>query len=54
MVDALEYHKGIAAKKSLILEKFGLSRRGYLVVTVHRPANTDSRKHMEAILSALG
>jgi len=54
MVDVLEYNKGIAAKKSLVLERFGLSRKGYLVVTVHRPANTDSRVHMEAILSALG
>lgn len=54
MVDALEYNKGIAAKNSRILEKFGLSRKVYLVVTVHRPANTDNREHMEAILPALG
>ncbi len=53
MVDALNYNKHIAAEKSLVLERFGLSRKGYLVVTVHRPANTDNREHMDAILSAL-
>jgi len=54
MVDALEYNKGIAAEKSRILERFGLSRKRYLVVTVHRPANTDNREHMESIMAALG
>jgi UDP-GlcNAc3NAcA epimerase len=54
MVDALEYNKGVAAKKSLVLKRFGLSRKSYLVVTIHRPANTDSRVNIEAILSALG
>lgn len=53
MVDALEYNKGTAEKKSRVLERFGLSRKRYLVVTVHRPANTDNRENMEAILSAL-
>ncbi|OPY41994.1 MAG: hypothetical protein A4E41_00606 [Methanoregulaceae archaeon PtaU1.Bin066] len=53
MVDALEYNKGIAEQQSQILERFGLSRKGYLVVTVHRPANTDNRNNMESILSAL-
>ncbi|NMC73700.1 MAG: UDP-N-acetylglucosamine 2-epimerase (non-hydrolyzing) [Geobacteraceae bacterium] len=54
MVDALEYNRHIAAKKSRILERFGLPPGGYLVVTVHRPANTDNWEHMDAILSALG
>ena len=54
MVDALEYNRGTAEKKSRVLKRFGLSRKGYLVVTVHRPANTDSRDYMESILSALG
>ncbi len=53
MVDALEYNRNIAAERSRILERFGLSPKGYLVATVHRPANTDNREHMEAILSAL-
>lgn len=54
MVDALEYNRGIAEQKSRILEKFGLTSKGYLVVTVHRPANTDNRINIESILSALG
>lgn len=54
MVDALEYNRGIAAEKSHILEQCSLSRKGYLVVTIHRPANTDNRMNMESLLSALG
>jgi len=54
MVDALEYNRGIAEKRSKVLEQFGLNQKGYLVVTVHRPANTDNRENMECILSALG
>ena len=54
MVDALEYNRGIAEEKSRILERLSLTLGSYLVVTVHRPSNTDSREHMEAILSALG
>jgi UDP-N-acetylglucosamine 2-epimerase (non-hydrolysing) len=54
MVDALEYNRGIAEENSRILERFSLTPGSYLVVTVHRPSNTDSREQMEAILSALG
>ncbi|MBP1928356.1 UDP-N-acetylglucosamine 2-epimerase (non-hydrolyzing) [Methanolinea mesophila] len=54
MVDALEYNREIAEEKSRILERFALVPGSYLVVTVHRPSNTDNREHMEAILSALG
>ena len=54
MVDALEYNKGIAEHKSRILERSGLSSKEYLVVTVHRPANTDDRENLESILAALG
>lgn len=54
MVDAMEYNRGIAAEKSHIVERFGFSRKGYLVLTVHRPANTDIRTNMESIISALG
>jgi len=54
MVDALAYNRGIAAERSRVLPRFGLQPGNYLVLTVHRPANTDSREHMEAILAALG
>jgi UDP-N-acetylglucosamine 2-epimerase (non-hydrolysing) len=43
MVDALEFNKEIAEKRSGILERLGITKEKYLVLTVHRPANTDSR-----------
>jgi UDP-N-acetylglucosamine 2-epimerase (non-hydrolysing) len=54
MVDALEYNRGIAERKSGIIETLGLQNRDYLVLTVHRPSNTDSQKNMENIMTALG
>jgi UDP-N-acetylglucosamine 2-epimerase (non-hydrolysing) len=54
MVDALEYNRGIADEKSRIIERFDLKDRNYLVLTVHRPSNTDSWENMENIISAIG
>jgi len=54
MVDALEFNKDIAEKRSSILERLGITPKQYLVLTVHRPANTDSREHMESIIGAVG
>jgi len=54
MVDALEYNRKRAKETSRVLSRFGLHPGEYLVLTVHRPANTDSGPHMESILDALG
>ena len=54
MVDALEYNNEIAEERSQILEWLGLASKQYLVLTVHRPANTDNREHMENIIGAVG
>jgi len=54
MVDALEFNTEIAEKRSKILERLGITPKQYLVLTVHRPANTDSREHMESIIGAVG
>jgi UDP-GlcNAc3NAcA epimerase len=54
MVDALEFNKEIAEMRSQILERLGITPKQYLVLTVHRPANTDSREHMESIIGAVG
>ena len=54
MVDALEYNRGIAEGKSGIIETLGLQNRDYLVLTVHRPSNTDSLENMDNIMTALG
>ncbi|GAB6285086.1 MAG: hypothetical protein STSR0009_12870 [Methanoregula sp.] len=53
MVDALEYNRCIAENKSEILKHLGLIKNTYFVMTVHRPGNTDSRKNMETIISAI-
>jgi UDP-GlcNAc3NAcA epimerase len=54
MVDALEFNKEIAEKRSGILEQLGITKQKYLVLTVHRPVNTDSREHMMSIIGAIG
>lgn len=54
MMDALEYNKKIAEKSSRIIEELGLERGKYQVITVHRPANTDSKENMSNIIEALG
>jgi len=54
MVDALSFYRDLALRQSGILKRLGLREKGYLVVTVHRPANTDRRTNMENIIGALG
>lgn len=53
MVDALEYYREIAKTKSHFLERLGLINRSYLVMTIHRPANTDNKANMASILGAV-
>src|SRR5659263_8759 len=53
MLDALEYNKKVAEKKSGILEKLSLDKGKYLVITIHRPSNTDSRENLSNIIEAL-
>src|SRR5690606_30921933 len=48
MVDAMNYNRGIAEERSRILEDAGVEPGDYLVVTVHRPSNTDSQENMVA------
>lgn len=53
MVDAVEYNRKVAEKKSHIIENLGLENGKYLVITVHRPSNTDSIENMSNIIEAL-
>ena len=52
MVDALHYFSEVARKKVDPLGRLGLKPKEYCLATVHRPANTDTRENLEAILSA--
>jgi UDP-GlcNAc3NAcA epimerase len=54
MVDALEFTMKIAEDRSHVLDRLGVTPKKYLVLTVHRPSNTDSRVHMETIIGGLG
>jgi UDP-GlcNAc3NAcA epimerase len=53
MVDSLQYNLEIAEKKSQILRKFCLEKGSYMVLTVHRPSNTDKKKNMAQILASI-
>ena len=54
MADALLHNREIAEARSGILGKYSLTRGQFLVLTVHRPSNTDNREHMESIIGAVG
>jgi UDP-N-acetylglucosamine 2-epimerase (non-hydrolysing) len=49
MIDSLVHYRAKAAT-SMIMDDFGLTPRGYTLVTLHRPSNVDSREHLELIL----
>ena len=53
MVDSLIQNIKIAEEKSKILENLNLNKKNYLLVTVHRPENTDNKDNLNAIVEAL-
>jgi len=52
MIDAIKQNMEIAEKKSGILKKLKLRGKSYMVATVHRAGNTDSKKNMTGIIEA--
>lgn len=52
MYDAVLYNRELAKRKSNILKENELTEKNYLLVTIHRAENTDSKQNMENILSA--
>jgi UDP-N-acetylglucosamine 2-epimerase (non-hydrolysing) len=52
MMDAVLYNSKIAENKSTILEDLNLKRGEYLLATVHRASNTDSRQNLTSIINA--
>jgi UDP-N-acetylglucosamine 2-epimerase len=52
MYDAALHNRELA-RKSQMLESLGLKEKEYLLVTVHRPSNTDKRENLESIVEAL-
>ena len=53
IVDAAQQNVEIAKIKSTILEEFGLEPRSYLVLTLHREENVDTRENLEGALNGL-
>jgi UDP-N-acetylglucosamine 2-epimerase (non-hydrolysing) len=51
MIDTLKNLK-VKSKKSSILNKIGLQKNNYAVLTLHRPSNVDDREKLQRIFSA--
>ena len=52
MLELLGHSINIAKKKSKILAKLRLKKKSYLLATIHRASNTDSKKNLTSIISA--
>lgn len=52
MVDALRSYLTLAQERSTILQTMGLTPKGYLLATIHRPYNTDAPENLRSIFAA--
>ena len=52
MLDALENNRKIAEEKSTIRDDLDITSKEFMVATVHRPANTDNKDNLSAIVKA--
>lgn len=53
MYDNSMYFSAVADVHSDIIERLGLSYRGFVLATIHRPANTDNKENLRNIFRAL-
>lgn len=53
MYDNSVYFSKIAEEKSDILKQHGLQNNKYILSTVHRPSNTDTKENLQSILEGL-
>lgn len=53
MYDNSVYFSALSDEKSAILKEYGLEENNFVLVTIHRNANTDDPKRLNAIFSAL-
>ncbi len=53
IVDAVMQNRELAARKSTTLQTLKLEKGGYLLVTLHRPANVDQPETLRAIIEGL-
>lgn len=52
MFDAVSYNRELSDEKSDILNKLGLEKGSYYLITIHRAENTDNEANIKNILSA--
>ncbi len=53
MYDAVKYNADLAKQRSNVMERMHLRSQDYILVTVHRPRNTDNSARLLTILQAL-
>lgn len=53
MYDAALFYAELARKRSHVLERLGLTSKGYVLATVHRAENTDDPEKLASILQGL-
>lgn len=53
MYDAVLYYADLAEERSAVLDALELDPSSYLLVTIHRPRNTDKSESLRAVLRAL-
>jgi len=53
MYDAVLFYEEMARRNSKILEKLGISKRNYILATIHRQENTDNIEKLRNIIDAL-
>lgn len=53
MYDNSLYFSKMADNKCDIIERMGLTNRGFVLATIHRPANTDNPANLQSIFTAL-
>ena len=53
MVDILLVGSKAALQKSKIIESLGLTEKGYLLATIHRPSNTDRPENLSKIINSM-
>ncbi len=54
MYDAILDYADISGRRSTIMERLKLKEKSFLLVTVHRPANTDVRENLQKIINGCG
>ena len=53
MLDSIIYYRWLIENKSRTLEELSLSKKPYLLLTLHREANTDNKDRLKNILDAV-